>query len=65
MTKKNYYEILDISPDATDEEIRTAYLKLALRWHPDKHHGDDSAKDRFQQIGEAYHVLQDPVARAE
>lgn len=70
MGKKDYYEILGVAPDATDEEIRTAYLKLALRWHPDKHKGDDGkgddgATDKFQQIGEAYHVLQDPMQRAE
>eukprot|EP00959_Pyramimonas_sp_CCMP1952_P303629 6353962-Pyramimonas_sp.AAC.2 len=63
--KKDYYQILDVREDASDTEIRTAYLKLALKWHPDKHHGDDSAGNRFQDIGEAYHVLIDPVQRAE
>lgn len=65
MGKKDYYAILGVNPDATEEEVRTAYLKLALKWHPDKHANDDSAKDKFQQIGEAYHVLQDPLQRAE
>mmetsp|Transcript_29578 Transcript_29578/g.40844 ORF Transcript_29578/g.40844 Transcript_29578/m.40844 type:complete len:121 (-) Transcript_29578:151-513(-) len=63
--KKDYYEILSVSSEATDEEIRTAYLKLALKWHPDKHSGDDSATLKFQQIGEAYRVLSDPVQRSE
>mmetsp|Transcript_14787 Transcript_14787/g.28461 ORF Transcript_14787/g.28461 Transcript_14787/m.28461 type:complete len:127 (-) Transcript_14787:401-781(-) len=65
MGKKDYYAILGVNPDATEEEVRTAYLKLALKWHPDKHANDDAAKDKFQQIGEAYHVLQDPLQRAE
>ncbi|KAK3284609.1 hypothetical protein CYMTET_7750 [Cymbomonas tetramitiformis] len=63
--KKDYYKILGVESDAPDEEIRTAYLKLALKWHPDKHQGDDTATQKFQQIGEAYQVLSDPVQRAE
>ena len=62
---QDYYEILSVTEDATDDEVRTAYLKLALKWHPDKHHGNDAATNKFQEISEAYHVLSDPVKRAE
>lgn len=62
---QDYYEILSVTEDATDDEVRTAYLKLALKWHPDKHHGNDAATNKFQEISEAYHVLSDPLKRAE
>jgi DnaJ-class molecular chaperone len=62
---QDYYEILNVTEDATDDEVRTAYLKLALKWHPDKHHGNDVATNKFQEISEAYHVLSDPLKRAE
>jgi len=54
-----YYEILEISREAPLEEIRTAYRRLALRYHPDKNPGDTVAEDRFKQISEAYQVLAD------
>ena len=54
-----YYEILEISREASLEEIRTAYRRLALKYHPDKNPGDKVAEDRFKQISEAYQVLAD------
>ncbi|MDO9071360.1 MAG: molecular chaperone DnaJ, partial [Deltaproteobacteria bacterium] len=54
-----YYEILEISREAPLEEIRTAYRRLALTYHPDKNPGDKVAEDRFKQISEAYQVLAD------
>ena len=54
-----YYEILEVSREAILEEIRTAYRRLALRYHPDKNPGDKEAEDRFKQISEAYQVLAD------
>ena len=54
-----YYEILEISREAPLEEIRTAYRRLALKYHPDKNPGDEVAEDRFKQISEAYQVLAD------
>lgn len=54
-----YYEILEISREAPLEEIRTAYRRLALKYHPDKNLGDKVAEDRFKQISEAYQVLAD------
>jgi molecular chaperone DnaJ len=58
-----YYEILEISREAPLDEIRTAYRRLALKYHPDKNPGDKVAEDRFKQISEAYQVLADPEKR--
>ena len=59
----NYYEILEVSREAVLEEIRTAYRRLALIYHPDKNPGDKVAEDRFKQISEAYQVLADSEKR--
>ncbi len=66
--KKNYYEILEISSDATDEEITKAYRKLAVKWHPDKHKGEEKkkiAEEKFKEISEANSVLSDPEKRSQ
>ncbi|XP_052180319.1 uncharacterized protein LOC127793581 [Diospyros lotus] len=60
---KDYYKILEVDYDATDEQIRLNYRKLALKWHPDKHKGDNAVTEKFQQINEAYTVLSDPDKR--
>ncbi len=62
---KDYYKILGISPDATEEEIKRAYRRLALRYHPDRNPEDPHAEERFKEITEAYGVLIDPLKRAE
>ncbi|RDX88377.1 dnaJ, partial [Mucuna pruriens] len=64
-TPKDYYKILEVDYDATDDAIRSNYIRLALKWHPDKQKGQDSATSRFQEINEAYQVLSDPVKRRE
>lgn len=62
---KDYYKILEVDYDATEETIRSNYIRLALKWHPDKKKGEDSATTRFQEINEAYQVLIDPIKRHE
>ena len=59
----NYYEILGIAREATLEEIRSTYRRLALKYHPDKNPGDKEAEERFKQISEAYQVLSDSEKR--
>lgn len=61
--RKDYYEILGVSRKATDEEIKKAYRKLALTYHPDRNHGDQEAEEKFKEINQAYEVLGDPEKR--
>ena len=64
MAKRDYYEVLGVGRNASDEEIKKAYRKLALKFHPDKNAGDKSAEEKFKEIGEAYEALSDPQKRA-
>src|SRR5882672_11036195 len=64
MAKRDYYEVLGITRTATDDEIKKAYRKFALKYHPDKNPGDKSAEESFKEIGEAYEALSDPQKRA-
>ncbi|CAG0894787.1 unnamed protein product [Darwinula stevensoni] len=59
---KNYYEILNVGPDATDEDIKKAYRRLALKYHPDKNDSPE-AEERFKDLAEAYEVLSDKTER--
>ncbi|XP_042402950.1 chaperone protein DnaJ-like [Zingiber officinale] len=61
---KDYYKILEVDYDATEDAIRSNFIRLALKWHPDKKK-EESATSRFQEINEAYKVLSDPVKRRE
>lgn len=63
MEYKDYYNILGVSRDASQDEIRKKYRKLAAKYHPDKNPDDKSAEDKFKEIGEAYEVLKDPEKR--
>lgn len=63
MEYKDYYNILGVSRDASQDEIKKKYRKLAAKYHPDKNPDDKSAEDKFKEIGEAYEVLKDPEKR--
>ncbi len=63
MSKRDYYEILGLARGASDEDLKKAYRKLAVKHHPDKNPGDKSAEEKFKEISEAYEVLSDPQKR--
>jgi molecular chaperone DnaJ len=64
MAYKDYYAILGVPRDATQEEIKRAYRRLALKYHPDRNPGNKEAEEKFKEISEAYEVLSDPEKRA-
>ncbi|MCQ2056712.1 MAG: molecular chaperone DnaJ [Bacteroidaceae bacterium] len=64
MAKRDYYEVLEVSKTATADEIKKAYRKLAIKYHPDKNPGDKEAEEKFKEAAEAYGVLSDPDKRA-
>ncbi|MCD8528931.1 MAG: DnaJ domain-containing protein [Chitinophagales bacterium] len=57
MAKRDYYEILEIRKTATEIEIKKAYRKVALKYHPDRNQGDKAAEEKFKEAAEAYEVL--------
>jgi len=63
MNKRDYYDVLGVNKNATSEELKRAYRKLALEWHPDRNKSKE-AEQRFKEINEAYEVLSDPDKRA-
>jgi molecular chaperone DnaJ len=63
MSKRDYYEILGVTKSANDEEIKKAYRKLAIKYHPDKNPDDKQAEERFKEAAEAYEVLSDADKR--
>jgi len=62
--KRDYYEVLEVSKTATFEEIKKAYKKKAIQYHPDKNPGDSSAEEKFKEAAEAYEILSDEQKRA-
>jgi molecular chaperone DnaJ len=64
MAKRDFYEVLEISKSASEEEIKKAYRKMAIKYHPDKNPGDKAAEDKFKEAAEAYEVLSDANKKA-
>ena len=64
MAKRDYYEVLGVSKNASDDEIKKAYKKMAIKYHPDRNPGDKEAEEKFKEAAEAYDVLRDPQKRA-
>lgn len=64
MASKDYYEVLGLQKGASDDEIKRAYRKLAMKYHPDKNQGNKEAEDKFKDINEAYQVLSDPEKKS-
>src|SRR3954453_23872860 len=64
MAKRCYYEVLEVERAASDGDLKTAFRKLAMKWHPDRNPGDKTCELKFKEINEAYDVLKDEQKRA-
>ena len=66
MAKRDFYEVLGVAKNASEEEIKKAYRKLAMKFHPDRHQGDEAkeAEGKFKEVKEAYEMLSDAQKRA-
>jgi len=65
LAKRNFYEVLGIEKGATEDEIKKAFRKLAIKYHPDKNQGDKESEEKFKEINEAYQVLTDPQKKSQ
>ncbi|PQJ59691.1 molecular chaperone DnaJ [Vibrio chagasii] len=64
MSKRDFYEVLGVSRDASERDIKKAYKRLAMKFHPDRNQGDESAADKFKEVKVAYEILTDPQKKA-
>ena len=64
MSKKDYYEVLGVSRDASDQDIKKAYRRMAMKYHPDRNPNNKEAEDKFKEASEAYEVLADAQKKA-
>ncbi|MEQ1750673.1 MAG: DnaJ domain-containing protein, partial [Prosthecobacter sp.] len=62
--KRDYYEVLGVARDVSADDLKKAYRKLAVKFHPDKNPGDKTSEDKFKEVGEAYDILSDDQKRA-
>ena len=60
---EDFYDTLGISREASDSEIKSAYRKLAMKYHPDRNQGDSAAEQKFKDVSQAYEILKDPKKR--
>ena len=65
MSKRDYYDVLGVPKSSTEKEIKKAYKRLAMKYHPDKNQGDAQAADKFKEIKEAYEILTDADKRGQ
>ena len=65
MSKRDYYEVLGVSKGVSEAELKKAYRKLAMKYHPDRNKGDADAEKKFKEAAEAYEILRDPQKRAQ
>src|SRR5882757_7829047 len=63
-TKRDYYEVREVTRTSNGDEIKRSYRKLAVKYHPDKNPGDHTAEEKFKELGEAYDVLSDEQKKA-
>src|SRR5262245_33694083 len=61
--KRDYYEVLGVAKDASADDVKKAYRKLAMQYHPDRNHGDEGAAEKFKEATEAFEVLYDAEKR--
>ena len=64
MSKRDYYEVLGVSKDASERDIKKAYKRLAMKLHPDRNAGDKDKEEQFKEVKEAYEILNDDQKRA-
>ena len=65
MAKRDFYDVLGVGKDASPDQLKSAYRKLAVKYHPDKNPGDKSAEEKFKEASEAYGILSDQEKKEE